>query len=145
MRLKCSLKSDKEGFNALVVVDIVIMTIDSDPFRASIKAITDASLPLFLPCTSEKISLGTGFDSKLAIENASPWKRSIFSRTATDKSIGILELKEEQHSFRSSFTLSGHQTSDHFSGSLGLTVGNDILSAGVSGKYDKLVAASKEV
>ena len=112
---------------------------------ASIKMLARASLPILLPLAQERVSIGRGFDSRLASVNASAWKPTIFSQMAKDKTVGRVELHDEKHSYRSNFSFTSHQNSDHFSGSLAVTVGNDLLSGGVEGKYDKLMTESSEV
>lgn len=116
---------------------------DFDPNRASIQTLANASLPLLLPIPKAWASIGMGFDTRLATDNQSPWKSSIFD--VTRHSAAVVELKEEKHSYRAHFTFSSHHKSDHFSGSLGVTIGNDFLSGGVQGQYDKLVDVSDEV
>ena len=112
---------------------------------ASIKMLARASLPILLPLAPERVSIGSGFDSRLACENASAWRPTVFSQLTKDKIVGKVELHDEKHSYRDNFSFTSHQNSEHFSGSLAVTVGNDLLSGGVEGQYDKLMTESSEV
>ena len=118
---------------------------DADPSRASIQNVVRSSLPLILPCPPQLVRIGSGFDSNSIGRDGNPWRQTVFERANDKSNMATVELGGNQSSYRESFTFSSHQTSDHFSGSLGVSIGNDFLSGSVSASYDKTVAESKEV
>lgn len=111
---------------------------DFDPSRVNIVSLIRASQPLFLPCPSYPVSLGTGFAPSLVNDkNAGPWKLSPFRQDPRHHA--SVDLHVSQCSFKSAIEETSKASTDHLSGSLGISIGNAFLSGSVSGSYDNLV------
>ena len=129
------------------MIDVEYDEPDFDPTKSSIRGFARACVPLTLPCVPRHVSLGTGFDTQStgSGSGSDPWRPSIFPVSNLQQGVGSVEIKGNQCSYRDSFTFSSSQSSDHFSGSLGVTVGNDFLSGSVEASYDRTVQESREV
>ena len=117
------------------------------PDRSSIKDFTRASSALFLPSLPKLIRIGTGFDSsRIGDSPVEPWKSSIFEESiGRDNKACVIDMTGTQSSYRQSHDASTRDKSEHFSASLGITIGNAFLSGSVSGSYDKAVSDIEQV
>ncbi|ETI27793.1 hypothetical protein G647_00242 [Cladophialophora carrionii CBS 160.54] len=117
---------------------------DLDPHKTdapipSLASLAAMEAPLFLPWSTELARIGTGFDSRL-IDNAA--KKAWVPKCAfqnLEEAVALCETAGCTTSFREGSTDSTSSSSEHMSMSLGVTVGNKLLSANVTGSYDSRI------
>jgi hypothetical protein len=105
-----------------------------------------AGLPLNIPWMRSSMLLGAGLDSD-KLTTASPWTSvSAFDFLGRDGKWLVYDGKVDGHaSFRNSESTTHESTSDHYSGSLGVTVSSVFLKASVTGSYDRTVNMTSDV
>ncbi|KAI6780909.1 uncharacterized protein J7T54_007389 [Emericellopsis cladophorae] len=109
-----------------------------DPAQCTIRRLGASSLPIFLPWHREHKRILACFDSSAAELQNGPWKRaSPFHLGAASSRICQARLEVGVGRAVEGRSDSNSLTSEHFSGTLGLSVGNSLLSAGVSASYDQ--------
>lgn len=95
----------------------------------SLQNLASQSLVLYLPWSKAHIAIGSGFNWAAIASGSSPW----VSKCPYIIDGGISSYWEGNSS-------SSAQHSEHFSASLGVTVGCKFLSVSVTGSYDKSVS-----
>lgn len=116
------------------------------PGSVSISNFTQSWSALFLPSLPRLIRIGTGFDSRhIGDSPIEPWKSSIFEETIGREKACIVDMTGTESFYKQCYSTSTRDTSEHFSASLGVTIGNDFLSGSVSGSYDKAVSEIEQV
>ena len=110
-----------------------------DPSRLTLAKLAKAGLPLNIPWMKQAILPGTGLNSDFL--SRSPWTNSSPFQTEPLHGIRLVYMCDEncQNSYRSAESTSCSRSDEHYSGSLGLTVGCSFLKANVTGSYDKTV------
>jgi hypothetical protein len=111
----------------------------------SLATLAAMEAPLFLPWSTELARIGTGFDSRLISEVArKPWSAKC-AFDDLDQCMALCETAGCSTSFREGSTDSTSSSSEHLSMSLGVTVGNKLLSANVTGSYDSKIELNQDV
>ncbi|KAI0965327.1 hypothetical protein F4678DRAFT_467666 [Xylaria arbuscula] len=100
----------------------------------------EAGMPLWVPWMRQEIAMGTGMNSAL-LKTENPWvSLSPFEFGTKEAKWIVYDGKTDGKStFRETESDSHSSTVDHYSGSLGVTVGCPFLKANVTGSYDKTV------
>ena len=118
-----------------------------DLTRLTFTSLASSNQPLLLPWMHTYIRPCTGFDSRYIASPRGPWiDRSPFD----DQDISSLKLEytkkdNAKASYKEAVSSSHATSSEHYSGSLGITVGCPFLKANVTGTYDRMVMKSADV
>ncbi|KAM0425739.1 hypothetical protein ACHAPT_008987 [Fusarium lateritium] len=109
-----------------------------DPSQYSISRVAQSSLPIFIPWHREQKRITSGFDSSSLKAFNGPWKdASPFSEHAVYSSKCQAKLENGASRDVQGHSASNSITSEHLSGSLGVSVGNAIVEVGVTASYDQ--------
>ena len=117
---------------------------DENPSTFSLTKQARAGLPLTVPWIKRHVQLGAAFDSSQLTTESGPW----MSHSALDVAASSLVYDGEvegKAAFRDAESDSISSGTEHFSGSLGVTVGCPFLKANITGSYDKTVMEIKNV
>lgn len=101
-----------------------------------------------IPWTRQPVSLGLGFDSQITDPKADPfqWSNCAFDNPQLKESKIVYHRFDNcRGTYLSAATTRSTSSIEHLSLSLGVTVGNDLLGASVTGSYDKSVLDNKAV
>ena len=114
--------------------------------QVSLTDLAKAGLPFQMPWTRQDIVLGTGLDSAL-LQTENPWKEISPFNLGSDqeKWLSYDNKADSRASFREAESDSHLSTTNHYSGSLGATIGCPFLSANVTGTYDQTVIHNVDV
>ncbi|RSL47246.1 hypothetical protein CEP54_013485 [Fusarium duplospermum] len=117
--------------------DDLLEAID-DPSQYSISRVAQSSLPIFIPWHREQKHITCGFQSVNLKSPNGPWKdASPFLESAVYLSKCQTKLENGAARDVEGHSASNSITSEHLSGSLGVSVGNAVVEVGVTASYDQ--------
>ncbi|RSM04554.1 hypothetical protein CEP52_006782 [Fusarium oligoseptatum] len=109
-----------------------------DPSQYSISRVAQSSLPIFIPWHREQKHITCGFQSVNLTSPDGPWKdASPFLESAVYQSKCQTKLENGAARDVEGHSASNSITSEHLSGSLGVSVGNAVVEVGVTASYDQ--------
>jgi hypothetical protein len=122
---------------------------NDDPSYLNVARAATAQGYLLLPAIPNHIHPGTSFSTVLAAtprSNPFVTRTSPFEREQLETSTFVYRRADNcRGTYLSSTTSTSSSSSDHMSLTLGVSVGNAVLGASVSGSYDKAVLEDKSV
>lgn len=114
-----------------------------DPNRISLRTSVDQREPIVLPWCKGSVFFGNGFNSDLALNNEFPWMgQTAFAEL--HRASFLVDTKCQAATFRECSSSASKASTEHMSGSLGVTIGCDYLNANVTGSFDESTSKNEE-
>lgn len=108
-----------------------------DPSRYSISRAAESQLPIFMPWQQESKCIATGLESTGLEDSNGPWKQTCpFSKQKLPFSLCETSFGNATARDIEGCSTSNSISSEHFSGRLGISIGNAALRVGVGAEYD---------